>query len=200
MTEVPKLDWQTKTIIILIAGRAGTGKTTTANLIKKNLPECYSKFSVISSFASMVKAVAKFMGWNGEKDTKGRKLLQGIGNLGREYDNDAWIELLIKGIEDTFITPLDFIIIDDWRFPNEGKWFIKHSDEYDIYTIRIYAPSREILKNTPEYNDVSETSLSEDSREYDWWVNNEGTMEELEEKVKMIIDQILEIETEESDV
>ena len=54
----------------------------------------------------MVKAVAKFMGWNGEKDTKGRKLLQGIGNLGREYDNDAWIELLIKGIEDTFITPL----------------------------------------------------------------------------------------------
>ena len=191
---VPKLDWKTKTTIILVSGKAGVGKTTFSNLFIKNLPEEVRKYSGKYSFASGIKFAAKVMGWDGLKDERGRKFLQNIGRIGRQYDVNLWVQNMINLIEDINITPLDYIIIDDWRFPNECRWFVERLNEYEVYTVRIYAPNREILKNTPEYNDISETALLEFSDGYyDYFYNNEGTLEELEEQVKSIIYQILEI-------
>ena len=89
---------------------------------------------------------------------------------------------------------LDAIIVDDWRFPQEMAYFMD-TGMFNVWTIRVYAPEREILKGTPQYNDISETSLSvDDAREYDFFEYNSGTMDELKARVKVVADMILECE------
>jgi ABC-type dipeptide/oligopeptide/nickel transport system ATPase component len=48
-------------------------------------------------------------------DIKPRKLLQNIGSLGRKFDQDIWVKLTLARLSNT----LDFVFIDDLRFPNE---------------------------------------------------------------------------------
>jgi hypothetical protein len=167
---------------ILISGKAGTGKSTASKLLKYLLKKNRIN-SHTDLFARGVKMVAKSMGWNGIKDDAGRKLLQGIGNVGRDYDEDVWVRLVHSSQYEC--KEDDFVIIDDWRFPNEYK-FVK---DFCVATIRLYAPNREILKGTEYYNDVSETSLN-DFR-FDFVVNNTGNIKELDDQLKYIIECIL---------
>ena len=148
------------TYVVLISGKAGVGKTLTANTLVKKLEEFDSSLLVIkNSFAKGVKELSKDFGWDGEKDEKGRKLLQDVGRLGREVNEDFWVDkMLVDTYEQTNSIPPNIIIIDDWRFPNESNYF-KDKPRVKLFNVRIEAPDREILKGTPEYNDSSETAL-----------------------------------------
>jgi hypothetical protein len=149
-----------KPVFVLIAGKAGTGKTSLANYLVSKLGELKGIGVIQVAFANEIKTVArKIFGWTGEKDHKGRRLLQVIGTeCGREYDEDIWVRKTVQHVMDMNLYPPNFIIIDDWRFPNEC-YFIKNQPFYDVVTIRIEAPNREQLKGTPEENHPSETSL-----------------------------------------
>jgi hypothetical protein len=74
--------------------------------------------------------------------------------------------------------PLDVVLIDDWRFPHEGN-VVVDSEKFDVFTVRISAPEREILKDTPQYNDLSETALPIAIEDYDGMIFNSGDMDEL---------------------
>ena len=184
------LEWDQRTVIILVSGKAGVGKTTFADFVMKNLPPDVKKYSAKGAFATVVKQVAKMMGWNGQKDDNGRKLLQNVGNVGREYNSDTWVGTLINFLMEVNIIPLDLIIIDDWRFPNELNWFLDKSLEYKVYTVRISAPNRESLKGTPYYNDVSETSLPDEPSNYNYYIDNEGSLEALEQAAKDVLENV----------
>lgn len=177
-------------IYILVSGRAGTGKDTCSNYIAKVLAQ--KKYFVSrGAFAKGVKDTATFMGWNGEKDEKGRKLLQDIGNVGRQYDKDIWVKQTVDYYKDS---RSNFVIISDWRFPNESDYILKKG--YPVITIRVEAPEREALKGTSRYNDVSETSLPsyDDSHNtYDFLVKNNGSYEDLYEKLDSIVEKILDL-------
>ena len=146
--------------VILISGKAGVGKTTLAMALKSHLR---SKFPLVvkGSFADGVKSAARnCFYWNGVKDSKGRSLLQGIGNLGRKFKEDLWVvDLIEKIMSYSGHLPPDVLIVDDWRFPNESEYFIRYPDEFKLITVRIISPEREILKGTEEYFDESEVSL-----------------------------------------
>lgn len=96
--------------IVAFMGIAGSGKTTAANWFSKHY-WLYKRFS----FAAAVKGIALTMGWNGEKDEKGRQLLQDIGMAGRRYNKDIWVSKLAKHLEDA-----KYLVIDDVRFQNEA--------------------------------------------------------------------------------
>lgn len=88
-----------------ITGLAGAGKTYAATWFKLRTG------GEIWSFAAEIKRIAATMGWNGEKDARGRKLLQDLGSIGREYDRQCWASRM----------PTDRpVIIDDVRFVNEA--------------------------------------------------------------------------------
>lgn len=146
-----------KVLLFMFSGKAGVGKTFSSIYVSHELStrgyECARM-----SFAEGVKNIAKTMGWNGVKDQKGRRLLQGIGQIGRDYDDNMWVADTIERLN-SIPTILDVVCIDDVRFPNEYLYIKNTQPLFKPIFIRIESPDREILKGTPEYNEISEISL-----------------------------------------
>lgn len=142
-----------KKTIVLISGKAGVGKTTTAKILSRMLSNL-NVSNGIFPFASELKKIARQMGWDGEKDDRGRQLLIDLGLAGRRYDEDMWAKLTARSIIESGV---DVAIVDDWRFPNEGRYISTLG--YNVLRVRVVSPNREILKGTPQYLDASETSL-----------------------------------------
>jgi len=169
-----------KTMCVLLSGKAGVGKTTSANILKGLFATIYGYNSYIGHFAEGVKGVARHAGWNGLKDARGRRFLQQIGGAGREYDINNWCSWLFdRELPSQLQFPFDIVIVDDWRFPNESL-YARSLPTYNVFTVKIVAPEREILKGTPEYNDASETALDDAKVVYDALLFNQGSMEALQ--------------------
>jgi hypothetical protein len=105
--------------IIGFTGKAGSGKSSVAE----------ATTAKVFSFARSLKDIAKFLGWDGKKEYKGRQLLQQLGDVGREYNPNIWIENLERDMrdqlmDDKYYGDISIYGIDDVRFDNEGK-FIK---------------------------------------------------------------------------
>jgi hypothetical protein len=181
-----------KSICILISGRAGTGKTTTANFMKEYITSL-GLSSTISPFAVGVKECAKFAGWDGNKDEKGRQFLIDIGMSGRKYDKDIWCRTTFKYIiPDLKGWPFDFVLVDDCRFPNEIS-YVKNDWTYQTFVTRIESPERECLKGKSQYNDESETSLPSAPNEiYDYCINNLYSLDILKERASVILRNIID--------
>lgn len=107
--------------IILISGKAENGKTTAAELLKTKL-EARGNKVVITRYAYYLKDLAtRYCGWDGNKDIKGRELLQTLGtDIIRQKLNKPNFHVG-RICEDVEICQdyVDYVIIDDARFPNE---------------------------------------------------------------------------------
>lgn len=190
-----------KTVAILIAGKAGVGKTTLAKIIADQLNIRGDTLARILPMAKAIKEVARdVFGWDGKKDAKGRRLLQVIGTeAGREYNSDIWVRKAIEWFDNDCntvnrlaIRPLStcIMIVDDIRFPNEIERCQEHFDQ--IYPVCVYGPVRiEMPADTSEH--ISENSLA--TCDISKWplqstVYNTGDMHELERSAVSIADYI----------
>ena len=186
-----------KTLAILISGKAGVGKSSAANFMQKYaITKGYN--TIILPFAYGVKQIAYEMGWDGKKDEKGRALLIGVGMTGRAYDESIWAKY---SFEKSLIGSVpDIILVEDWRFSNEGK-YIQDSSMYQVKRVRVYAPEREMLRGTKMYDDPSENSLPEADESlsdafYDLIILNK---EEGLDKLKVISEKSLDLLLEKSE-
>ena len=176
-------------MIIMVSGRAGEGKTTFVEYCQDILVKEHQISSAKVPFAGMVKDTATFMGWNGEKDNKGRKLLQEIGNTGRAYDINMWAKHAAEFI-DRQPVKFEYVFIDDWRFPNEGRYLQEHFRP--TITVRVRRPEKyHTLLHTPLYNDISEISLPEADGYYNYIIKNDSTRQELEKVARKFVKEIL---------
>ena len=165
--------------LILISGKAGSGKDTFARF----LPD-YKLYS----FAGKVKEIAFKMGWNGYKDARGRKFLQDIGTLAREYDEAVWVKKLCNILANNGNYP-EKVAITDCRYPNEiehmEKW-AKHNG-YTIATVRMER------KNECNLTDEAKTHSSEtalDDYTFQHVIINNVSLEELEQYAKSIAEKV----------
>jgi hypothetical protein len=176
-----------KSAAIFIAGNMFSGKSTCAKMLMDLIGE-QNLTGAITPLAFPIKCIAtKYMGWDGKKDEKGRKLLQVIGTgCGRIYNPDCWVSYLVdKYIPSLPVYPLDFVIIDDWRFPNERD-YIKNNPLYEVYTIKLYREGN--------HSDThpSENSLPPETNYYDYFINNNYDLNYLQNETKLIFENILE--------
>ena len=106
--------------IIALSGKAESGKNFYADLLKQYIESSFNEKVCLIAFADVLKYTAKtYFGWNGEKDEKGRELLQKVGTELREKKNpDIWVNItcdLIKFMSSEY----DWFIVTDVRFERE---------------------------------------------------------------------------------
>lgn len=166
--------------IICISGKAQHGKDTTANILCGYLKHL-QKRAIVVHYADLLKYMCKtFFGWNGEKDEQGRKLLQYVGtDVVRALKPDFWCDFIIKVLK-LFPDEWDYVIIADCRFPNEINAL--RVAGYKPLHLRVARPNF-ISPLTPEQQKhPSETAL--DEYPIDYFIHNDGTEYELEDKIK----------------
>lgn len=168
--------------IIILSGKAESGKNKVASIIENTLKD---KKVITISYASYLKEYAKnILKWDGNENTKPRTFLQEIGDYVKTIDNKFLINRLLQDIE-VYKNYFDVIIISDARFIEEINC-IKEKYE-NISVINIIG--RENSLNNMEKNHITEIAL-DNYNLYDFKIENKSSIEELEQKVKNIIEVI----------
>ena len=160
-------------MVIMFAGKAGAGKDTAAMLVRSFIPDA-KQFA----FATRVKEIAYLLGWHGEKDEKGRKLLQDIGKAGRNYNEDKWAQICVDAIN---ASSTQLALITDLRFRNELK--VVKASYPDAKVVLVCGRQADLGKNA---NDVSEHDL-DGFAEYDFILDNSGSESELIPKIQEML-------------
>lgn len=139
--------------IILISGKAGSGKTSLAKRINELLPK-----TVITSFSKYIKLFALEMtNWEGNDSDKPREFLQNMGDTLRSIDHNFMCNRLMEDMK-VYEMYYDYVIISDVRLVNELEYFTKNN-LYETYSIRINNNDNRRNLNNSEMNHITETDL-----------------------------------------
>lgn len=183
------------TEVILISGKARHGKDTLAKFIKEALEHQGGYRVAIVHYADVLKDICtRYADWDGNKDEKGRSLLQKVGESIRDKDPDFFVRHLFD-LAKAYFSDMDFIIIPDVRYENE----ILYWDTRDAlvngfwpYWINIERPNfdngltKEQLEHSSEKGiDASRITLSRVR------FLNDGTLEGLKDKASTYVDDCL---------
>jgi len=115
-------------MLIGIVGPAYAGKSAVSKRLVESLCGDYS----IIPFAKPLKDLARWFGWDGKKDDRGRVFLQTLGTeIGRCYNRDFWVDKWLEAVGGTATLNCDIIrtanvISDDVRFDNEVDAILRH--------------------------------------------------------------------------
>lgn len=173
--------------ILAISGHAQNGKDTVAGLIKDSLKADGNRV-LVAHYADLLKYMCRtFFDWDGNKDEKGRHILQYVGtDIIRKQAPDFWVDF-ISSVLTYFKENWDYVLIPDTRFPNEIDKLI--SNGFDVIHIRVVRPNFESPLTEEQQSHPSETAL--DNVNPDFYIYNEGSMDELKEKINKWIQENL---------
>ena len=173
--------------IIMICGKARSGKDTLADYLIKGIENkkvCRIQISQYIKYYAM-----KYFGWDGKDETKPRDLFNKLGTeiIRNKIDPNFHINRLVEDIE-VLSYFYDTFIVSDVRFPIEIE---KVKEKYNnVVTIKVQRDSNELTES--QKKEVSETAL-DNYTDYDYFIDNNGTLEELESKAKAILKKIGEV-------
>lgn len=172
--------------LILISGKAESGKDTLAKLFMKHLK---GDFTSITHIADEVKFIAKTKyNWNGIKDEVGRSLLQKIGDGARQENPDIWIDKFISNLEllyqndESILEKEVSILVPDVRYKNEVLKLIDFAHKKDIncITVRVERPGHKSKLSNEQLKNGSEVDL-DDWGIWDFKVINDSSINALEQ-------------------
>jgi len=171
--------------IIILTGKAQSGKNASANIIKKYL-EKQNKKTVIIAYAKYLKDYAKeITNWNGRETTKPREFLQqlGVELIKKEIDENMLINRIKEDIK-VYEYFFDVIIISDARFESEIEEIKK---EHKVTVIKIDGKENKLTNNQKKH--ITETALDNYSK-YDYIIENKTTKQKLKEQIEKIMEEI----------
>ena len=165
--------------VICISAKAQHGKDTAASLMKTYL-ESKGKKVLITHYADLVKFVCtNYFGWDGNKDEKGRSLLQYVGTDVISSQQPAyWVDFIISILK-FFENEWDYVLIPDCRYPIEVE---RMKDSFDTRIIRIVRPNFNNGLTEVQQNHPSETVM--DSFPFDTVILNDGGFKTLLAKLE----------------
>lgn len=169
--------------IILISGKARSGKSTVAKIIEDSLKE--NKKIVVSPYTKYLKMYIEEITNTKITDTnKPRDLLQKISSelIKKELTNPNL--LITRQLEDLEIYSyfMDVVIIPDVRFKEELE-IIKEKFK-NVISIRVIRNNYQSDLTEEQKNDITETAL-DDYNNYDYIIINDGitTLKEASNKI-----------------
>lgn len=159
--------------IIGISAKAEHGKTFTCNVLKKEYEKRGYRVEIIP-LAKALKDYARILGWDGQKDARGRSMLQELGPVLKHYHGgDVFARI---AYETAVKHDLDVLLIDDMRLLDEVEFYenllaTHRVEDYRLY--RVIRPNYENHLTEVQRNDLTETAL--DNYTFDGVLVNDGT-------------------------
>lgn len=180
----------------MVAGKSGAGKSAFSQHLKRWLETEWGVKSQIVSFAEELKEIAMVdFGWNGEKDEKGRRLLQALGSAGREYDVNIWVNKVKEKVlnpKECYVhfTGIMVSVIDDCRYENEFLFADEMEDTYTVKVLIVRPDNPNALRGKAEGHSSEHGLDSLPLDKYDYVINNSGDMKMLDEYAQSIATDI----------
>ena len=168
--------------IFIINGSGGVGKDSFVEFVTIELNNVMKKFHTVMNFSSVdrVKEIAREIGWSGGKTEKDRKFLSDLKVLTSDYCNMPYISMKNK-IEEFLKDEESKILFLHIREPKEIDILVK---EFKAKTVLVVRDSvKHITSNTADKNVFNYN--------YDFIIENNDTKEELNNKAKRFIQEIL---------
>lgn len=168
--------------IFIINGSGGIGKDTFVELVSVELNDKLKRFHTVVNFSSVdrVKEIAKEIGWDGRKTEKDRKFLSDLKSLTRDYC-DMPFQSMKNKIKEFLESEEGQVLFLHIREPDEIKRVV---NEFGAKTILIVRDSvTQITSNSSDKNVFD--------YHYDFIVDNNGTIEGLQEKAKQFVNKFL---------
>lgn len=175
-----------KPYIFIICGKARHGKDTVASMIEKY----YKDKKIINlQYSSYIKEYAKkISSWDGSEENKPRELLQQLGtNVIREKIDPLFFVDRIIGDIRVYSYFFDAITISDARAKVEVD---APKEKFEnVIAIHINRPNFDNGLTEEQKNHFTEIDL-DDYDKYDYYIENDGTLEDLEKKVLNILSEV----------
>ena len=173
--------------IFLISGEARNGKDTVADIMMDKLDGKSIKIAMADYLKYMA---AKYYGWNGEKDVRGRTILQQLGTE-KIRDDLNWstfhVERVcqdIKIIEDRY----DYIFIPDVRFKNE-MYYTMAKFPYNTTSIRVSRLGFESPLTEEQQQHRSEVDLLDFKHDYE--IFSESGLGKVEDQIDVVLGDLI---------
>lgn len=165
--------------VILISGKAQNGKDTVADFLHKALVND-GKRVLVTHYADLLKYICtNYFGWDGNKDARGRQMLQYVGtDVIRKQNPTLWVDfvsMLLKYFHENW----EYVIIPDCRFPNEVTTMVENG--FDTVHLRVVRKNFKSPLTEEQQQHPSEIAL--DNVKPDYFIYNDGTLGELEENI-----------------
>lgn len=162
--------------IIVINGLPRSGKDTFVYLV--------SKYAITSNFSSVdfVKDVAKYAGWNGEKDGKSRLFLSKLKELLSKYDDIPYKKIKEEIIWFMEQKEQEFLFIHI-REPDEIKRIVNDFGAKTLLVRR--SNNQQVVSN--------DSDKYIENYKYDYVLNNDSDIESLDRKAKGFVDYLRKI-------
>ncbi len=177
---------QAKTFII--CGKARHGKDTVAEIIR-NYYENHDKKTLNLQYSSYIKEYAKkISNWDGSEETKPRELLQQLGTdvIRKRIDSLFFVKRICSDIQ-VYSYFFDVITISDARAKVEVDIPKEQFDK--IIAIHVERPNFDNGLTEEQKRHFTEVDL-DDYDKYDYKLVNDGTLEDLKEKVHNLLEEI----------
>lgn len=163
--------------VFVLNGVGTSGKGTFVDYINKYIPTL--KYSIVD----LPKEAAKVLGWDGGKTEKDRRFLSDIMDLSTDY-NDAPFKDVLSLVTD-FKNNKDYaeyeVLIIDMRDPKD---IARAVETFGAETILIRNPNAIKIESNHADRDV-------ENYEYDYIIENNGTLEQLERVAKIFVRDII---------
>lgn len=158
--------------VIIINGVGGSGKDTFCDFLSKYISTHHY------SIAQLPKKAATVLGWDGGKTEKDRKFLSDIVDISIEY-NDAPFQDVVSLVADFKSGKLEAdLLVIDMRDPKD---IVRAVEIFGAKTLLIRNPRVKTIESNHADRDVEDL-------EYDYVIDNDGMLEELDENAKRFAD------------
>lgn len=174
--------------IYIISGKARHGKDTIANMIQEYYQEKNKKLIVLHYASTLKEYAKKIADWDGSDNNKPRQLLQQLSTeiIRKQIDPDFFVNRMIEDIK-VYSYFYDAMAIADSRMKKELTEPIKNFDQ--VITIRVTRPNFDNGLTEEQKKHITEIDL-DDYKDFDYYIENDGTLEDLKIKVNNLIDKI----------
>lgn len=191
---------------IAITGKANTGKNTLSKLLFEELVDQTDSWQTVEyiAFADPIKEMAKLMfphlprkylfgsskyrseivpgAFKEGQPLTVRQLLIDLGTgVGRAYNETTWLDAFNYAFKKAEKGNKSMVIVTDVRFRNE----FDHLKKLGFYQIRLVRDAYTKIDHSSETN---QDSIKDE--EFNFIINNNGTLEDLKNKVNKIIAEI----------